>query len=125
MLLKETIKQYVRDVLKENAERAAIREMVKNELRRMYNEGVFESGKEEDDGSEDKGATETAVGQLKNILDNNPMIKKSQVAYKVLPGVPHDSARHIFNDMLDPEEDDEMTTQDANVAIDAIHNAGI
>lgn len=125
MLLKETIKQYVRDVLKENAERAAIREMVKNELRQMYNEGVFESGKEEDDDKEKDsvGVTDTARGQLKNILDNNPMIKKSQIAYALHPGVDHDSARHIFQDQLTGE--DPLSTREANTAIDMIHNAGV
>ena len=122
MLLKETIKQYVRDVLRENAERAAIREMVKNELRRMYNEGVFESGKKEDDDN-DKAVADTARGQLNNILDNNPLIKKSQIAYKLMPGVDHDSARHILNDKLSGE--DPMTTKEANIAIDMIHNAGV
>lgn len=125
--IKEYIKESVRQVIREDVERQAIREIVKNELRKMYNEGVFEGDKREDDDDKKKdtvGNADTATAQLKNMLDNNPMIKKSQIAYKLMPGVDHDSARHIFNDMLDPNEDDKMTTKDANIAIDAIHNAG-
>ena len=129
MTIKEYIKENVRQVIKENAERKAIREIIKNELRRMYNEGVFEGGKPENN-SKDKGDNKvtdagTAVGQLKNILDNNPMIKKSKIAYALHPGVDHDSARHIFNDQLDANEDDVLSTKDANIAIDMIHNAGV
>lgn len=123
--IKEYIKESVRQVIKEDVERQAIREIVKNELRKMYNEGVFEGGKREDDDKEKDsvGATDTARGQLKNILDNNPMIKKSQIAYALHPGVDHDSARHIFQDQL--EGSDKLTTREANTAIDLIHNAGV
>ena len=124
--IKEYIKESVRQVIREDVERQAIREIIKNELRKMYNEGVFEGGKKDDDKEKDTvGATDTARGQLKNILDNNPMIKKSQIAYALHPGVDHDSARHIFQDQLDPNEDDKLTTKDANTAIDLIHNAGV
>ena len=126
MNIKEYIKESVRQVIREDVERQAIREIVKNELRKMYNEGVFEGGKPEDD--DDKkdinGNAETAVAQLKNMLDNNPMIKKSKIAYALHPGVDHDSARHIFNDQLDSQEDDVLTNKEANIAIDMIHNAG-
>ena len=64
------------------------------------------------------------MAQLKNMLDNNPMIKKSKIAYALHPGVDHDSARHIFNDQLDSQEDDVLTNKEANIAIDMIHNAG-
>jgi hypothetical protein len=123
--IKEYIKESVRQVIREDVERQAIREIVKNELRKMYNEGVFEGGKREDDDKEKDsvGATDTARGQLKNILDNNPMIKKSQIAYALHPGVDHDSARHIFQDQL--EGSDKLTTREANTAIDLIHNAGV
>lgn len=123
--IKEYIKESVRQVIREDVERQAIREIVKNELRKMYNEGVFEGGKREDDDKEKDsvGATDTARGQLKNILDNNPMIKKSQIAYALHPGVDHDSARHIFQDQLTGE--DPLSTREANTAIDMIHNAGV
>lgn len=125
MDIKEYIKESVRQVIKENAERQMIREIVKSELRKMYNEGVFEGDKKDDDESNKKNseASDTAIGQLKNILDNNPMIKKSQIAYKLMPDVDPDSARHIFNDKLNGE--DPMSTKEANIAIDAIHNAGV
>ena len=122
--IKKYIKESVRQVIREDVERQAIREIVKNELRKMYNEGVFEGGKKDDDKEKDSvGATDTARGQLKNILDNNPMIKKSQIAYALHPGVDHDSARHIFQDQL--EGSDKLTTREANTAIDLIHNAGV
>ena len=122
--IKEYIKESVRQVIREDVERQAIREIVKNELRKMYNEGVFEGGKKDDDKEKDSvGATDTARGQLKNILDNNPMIKKSQIAYALHPGVDHDSARHIFQDQLTGE--DPLSTREANTAIDMIHNAGV
>jgi len=122
--IKKYIKESVRQVIREDVERQAIREIVKNELRKMYNEGVFEGGKKDDDKEKDTvGATDTARGQLKNILDNNPMIKKSQIAYALHPGVDHDSARHIFQDQLTGE--DPLSTREANTAIDMIHNAGV
>ena len=122
--IKKYIKESVRQVIREDVERQAIREIVKNELRKMYNEGVFEGGKKDDDKEKDSvGATDTARGQLKNILDNNPMIKKSQIAYALHPGVDHDSARHIFQDQLTGE--DPLSTHEANTAIDMIHNAGV
>lgn len=127
MNIKEYIKESVRQVIREDVERQAIREIVKNELRKMYNEGVFEGDKPEDDDDKKKGGNgnaETAVAQLKNMLDNNPMIKKSKIAYALHPGVDHDSARHIFNDQLDSQEDDVLTNKEANIAIDMIHNAG-
>ena len=127
MNIKEYIKESVRQVIREDVERQAIREIVKNELRKMYNEGVFEGDKPEDDDDKKKGGNgnaETAVAQLKNMLDKNPMIKKSKIAYALHPGVDHDSARHIFNDQLDSQEDDVLTNKEANIAIDMIHNAG-
>lgn len=126
--IKEYIKESVRQVIREDVERQAIREIVKNELRKMYNEGVFEGGKREDNGNkgekgDEKAIADTARGQLNNILDNNPLIKKSQIAYKLMPGVDHDSARHILDDKLKGE--DPMSTKEANIAIDMIHNAGV
>lgn len=120
----KALKSLIKECIQEEMERQAVKTIIKEELRRMYNEGVFE--KKDDDKkkgeAEDKGA-DTARGQLKQMLDQNPIIKKSQIAYKLLPGVDHDSARHIFNDKLNG--DDPMTTKEANIAIDMIHNAGV
>jgi hypothetical protein len=54
MLLKETIKSYVREILRENAEREAIKRMVRKQLREMYNEGVFEGGSKKKEDKEKK-----------------------------------------------------------------------
>ena len=121
MEIKQLIKECVHDIM----EREAVKHIIREELNRMLREGMFEVKDEpsEKDDKESKGVTDTARAELNNILDKNPLIKKSQIAYKLMPGVDHDSARHIFNDMLDG--DDPMSTKEANTAIDMIHNAGI
>jgi hypothetical protein len=126
MLLKETIKSYVREILRENAEREAIKRMVRKQLREMYNEGVFEGGskKKEDkeEKKDDQKKADNARAQLKTLL-KNPAIKKSQVAYNMMPDVDPDSARHILQDKIDGK--DPLSASEANDAIDFIHNSGI
>lgn len=126
MELKQLIRECVHEAIQENMQRKAIREIVKNELKRMYNEGVFEADKKENNNNkkddDEKGATNTARAQLNQML-KNPAIKKSQVAYHIMPDVDPNSARHILNDKLSGE--DPLSTREANAAIDFIHNAGI
>ena len=109
--------------LSQNAD--AIRNFIKSKIQEMYNEGVFEGGKPEDnkkdnDKEKETDATATGIGQLKAFFKDNPMIKKSQVAYEVLDGVDPDSARHIYNDILDQK--DPAPKGFVNNSFDAIRN---
>lgn len=130
------IRQLIKECVHEEIERQTVKEIIREELKRMYNEGLFESvdegvfggGNKKDDKKNDgkekySGKKRSALGQLNTILDKNPIIKKSQIAYRLHPGVDHDSARHMFQDQLDGE--DPITTKELNTAIDFIHNSGI
>lgn len=130
------IKQLIRECLHEEIERQTVKEIIREELNRMYNEGLFEGvdegvfegddkkdDKKNNEKEKDSGKKRSALGQLNTILDKNPIIKKSQIAYRLHPGVDHDSARHMFQDQLEGE--DPITTKELNTAIDFIHNSGI
>ena len=130
------IKQLIRECVHEEIERQTVKEIIREELNRMYNEGVFEGvdeglfeggnkkdEKKKDDKEKDDGKKRSALGQLNTILDKNPIIKKSQIAYVLHPNVKRDSARHMLQDQLDGE--DPITTKEINTAIEFIHNSGI
>lgn len=118
------IKGYIKECVEEEMQRRVVRNIIKEEMRKLYNEGVFEKSEDKkDDNDNDSKEVQTALGQLNAILDKNPLIKKSQIAYKLHPGVDHDSARHMLDDQLKGE--DPISTTDLNTAMDLIHNAGL
>jgi len=124
------VKQYIKECVQEEMMRNAVRNIVSEELHRMWrngelNESLFEKDDDEKDKGESKGEKEkadAARAQLSDMCDN-PAVNKAAVAYHVLPGVAHDSARHIFNDMLDGEDD--MSTKQATIGISYLQNQGL
>lgn len=124
------VKQYIKECVQEEMMRNAVRSIVSEELHRMWRNGELnESLFEKDDDKEkidnekgDEAEADTARAQLNTLL-KNPAIKKSQIAYKMMPGVAKDSARHILQDKL--SGDDPMSAKEANIAIDFIHNSGL
>lgn len=119
------LKQLIRECVEETIYRNTVKQIIKEELTRILKEELMEKGKSnasDKDKKDDKEHDEhSGVSDLKAFLDNNPMIKKSQIAYKVLPDVAPDSARHIFNDILDQE--DPTPKGFVNRSMDAIRNA--
>lgn len=128
------IKQYIKECVKEEMMRSTVKQLVAEELHRMWengeiNESLFEKddndSKEKDEKNKeklDKEKADVVRAQLADMCDN-PAVNKAAVAYKVLPGVAHDSARHIFNDMLDGE--DNMSTKQATIGISYLQNQGL
>lgn len=122
------IKQLIKECVREQLERRIVREIVAEQLHEMWesgelNESFFEASDDNNGGETDTMEKSRALSQLNNMLDKNPIIKKSKLAYALHPDVDKDSARHIFNDQLDGE--DPIATKEVNQAIDMVHNAGI
>lgn len=122
------IKQLIKECVKEQMERRIVREIVAEQLHKMWesgelNEAFFETSDNNNDGKSDETGKTRALGQLNTLLDKNPLIKKSKIAYALHPGVDKDSARHMFNDQLEGE--DPIESKDVVKAIDMIHHAGI
>lgn len=125
------VKQYIKECVQEEMMRNTVRNIVSEELHRMWrngelNESLFEKDDDEKDSDKDdsteKDKADVARAQLSDMCDN-PAVNKAAVAYHILPGVAHDSARHIFNDMLDGE--DEMSTKQATIGISYLQNQGL
>lgn len=124
------VKQYIKECVQEEMMRNAVRSIISEELHRMWrngelNESLFEKDDddEKDSDRDDSKEKDKGLSQLNNVLDRNPIIKKSKLAYVLHPDVSKNSARHIFNDQLDGE--DPISLKDVNHALDIVHNAGI
>lgn len=128
------VKQYIKECVQEEMMRNAVRSIVSEELHRMWrngelNESLFEKDNDDekdsdrDDSKSEKEKADAARAQLSDMCDN-PAVNKAAVAYAVLgPDVAHDSARHIFNDMLDGKDD--MSTKQATTGISYLQNQGL